>query len=271
MSQSTAHSIGRRVERGHVSQQQSEPSPVREHGERMDGWLRDSAISGFFATFAFSVVLAAAYGAAYAIGEESGNQIQRWAWNLVHNPLVQSTEDRITLAIALNLTAGIFFALIYGRLFEPVVHFGSVKEGMLFSLIPFLLSITVFFPIMDGGFLGADIDAGPLPVLGNLMVHLVYGAVLGWIYGIPLESGIDDTPLDRAANEGAERGAALGVPMGALIGAVIAFAIQPTVDDITNTLLTVVIGVVSGGAVGLLIGSLMGMGNLGDEEEWSDA
>jgi hypothetical protein len=237
----------------------------------VDGWLRDSVISGFFATFAFSVVLAAAYGAARAIAEETGNQLQQWSWNLAHNPVVQSTQDRITLAIALNLAAGIGFALIYGRVFEPMVHLGPVKEGMLFSLIPFLLSITVFFPIMDGGFIGTNIDAGPLPILGNLVVHLVYGAVLGWMYGIPLESGIDDSALDRAANEGAERGAARGVPIGAIGGAIIAFAISPTVDDITNTLLVVIIGAVSGGAVGLLIGSLMGLGGLGDEEEWSEA
>ena len=271
MSQSTTRAAVGRVRRNRITPEQSEPTPDRVHGERVDGWLRDSAISGFFATFAFSVVLAAGYGASRAIAEETGNQLQRWAWNLAHNPVVQSTEDRVTLAIALNLAAGIGFALIYGRFFEPMVHLGPVKEGMLFSLIPFLLSITVFFPIMDGGFLGVDIDAGPLPILGNLILHLVYGAVLGWMYGIPLESGIDNSALDRAANEGAERGAARGVPIGAIAGAVIAFAISPTVDDLTNTLLIVLIGVVSGGAVGLLIGSLMGLGGLGDEEEWSEA
>lgn len=274
MSQSSAgthEAIVGHASQGRLSPGLPQPRPVRAHGEKVDGWLRDSAISGFFATFALSVVLTAAYGAARAIGEESGNQLQRWAWNLAHNPLVQSTEDRITLAIALNLAAGIAFALIYGRFFEPVVHLGPVVEGMLFSLIPFLLSITVFFPVMDGGFLGVDIDAGPLPILGNLVVHLVYGAVLGWMYGIPLESGIDDSPLDRAANEGAERGAALGVPLGAAAGAVIGFAISPTLDDLANTLVVVITGAASGGAVGLLVGSLMGMGDLGDEEEWSEA
>ena len=122
-----------------------QPDQARAHGEKVDGWLRDSAISGFFATFALSAVLTAAYGAARVIGEETGNQLQRWAWNLAHNPVVQSTEDRITLAIALNLVAGIAFALSYGRFFEPVLHLSPVIKGMLFSLIPFLLSITVFF------------------------------------------------------------------------------------------------------------------------------
>ncbi len=271
MSQSTAGTVDGLAHHGSISPGQSQPRPARAHGERVDGWLRDSAISGFFATFALSVVLTAAYGAARAIGEETGNQLQRWAWNLAHNPVVQSTGDRITLAIALNLAAGIGFALIYGRFFEPVVHLGPVKEGMLFSLIPFVLSITVFFPIMDGGFLGTDIDAGPLPILGNLIVHLVYGAVLGWMYGIPLESGIDDSALDRAANEGAERGAALGVLLGAIAGAAVGFAISPTLDDLTNTLVVVIVGAASGGAVGLLVGSLMGMGDLGEEEQWSEA
>ncbi len=243
----------------------------RSYGEREDGWLRDSAISGFFATFALSAVLAAAYGAAHAIGVETGNQLQRWAWNLANNPVVQSTEDRITFAITLNIAAGLAFAMIYGRFAEPLLPGGPVRKGILFSLVPFVLSIVVFFPVMGAGFLGMDIDAGPLPVLGNLAVHLVYGAVLGWMYGIPLESGIDNTALDRAANEGAERGAARGVPVGAFFGAIAAFIVSPTLSDMTNQLLVVVIGSLTGGAVGLLIGSLLGLGQLGDDEEWNQA
>ncbi len=245
--------------------------PDRSAGERVDGWLRDSAISGFFATFAFTVVVTAAYGAARAIGDETGNQLQRWAWNLAHNPIVQSTEAKITIAITLNIAAGLGFAMIYGRFVEPLLSGRPMVKGMLFSLVPFVLSIMVFFPIMDAGFLGFDINAGPLPIIGNLVVHLVYGAVLGWLYGIPLESGIDDTPLDRAANEGAERGAARGVPIGAIAGAIIAFIVSPTLDDLTNQLLVTVVGALTGGAVGLLIGSLIGMGELGDEEEWTEA
>ncbi len=132
MSQSAADTIDGHAQRGPTPPGQPQPRPARVHGERADGWLRDSAISGFFATFAFSVVLAAAYGVARAIAEESGNQLQRWAWNLTHNPVVQSTEDRITLAIALNLAAGIAFALIYGRFFEPVVNLDPVKRACSF-------------------------------------------------------------------------------------------------------------------------------------------
>lgn len=269
MSQSTVRQLRTRPRPDRIPGQQVRPD--RTYGEREDGWLRDSAISGFFATFAFSAVLAAAYGAARAIGEETGNQLQRWAWNLAHNPIVNSTEERITIAITLNIAAGLAFAMIYGRFAEPLLPGGPVTTGILFSLVPFVLSITVFFMVMDVGFLGLDIDAGPLPILGNLVVHLVYGAVLGWMYGIPLESGIDDTPLDRAANEGAERGAARGVPLGAVAGAVIAFIVSPTLDDLTNQLLVTVVGALTGGAVGLLVGSLIGMGALGDEEEWTGA
>jgi len=228
-------------------------------------------ISGFFATFALTVVVALAYGAARAIGEETGNLLQRWAWNLANNPVVQSTEERITVAITLNIAAGLGFAMIYGRFVEPLLPGSAVRKGMLFSLVPFLLSLFVFFPVMGAGVLGMDIGAGPLPIIGNLIVHLVYGAVLGWMYGIPLESGIDDTPLERAANEAAERGAARGVPVGAVFGGIAAFLVSPTLDDMTNQLLVVVIGALTGGAVGLLIGSLLGMGQLGDEEEWTGA
>lgn len=239
-------------------------------GERVEGWLRNSAISGCLATIALSTVVAIAYWFARAAGAANGNQLDRWLWALVHNPVVQSTEDQITLALALNIAAGLVFAMIYGRFAEPLLPGKDWQKGVLFSLIPFVLSITVFFPVMDGGFLGTDIHAGPLPILGNLIAHLAYGVVLGWIYGLEFASGIDDSPLDHAANEGAERGAAVGVPLGGVVGALVGWLVSPTVNDLSNLFLTLVVGALVGGSIGLLIGSLMGMGDLGDEEDWQE-
>ena len=62
---------------------------------------------------------------------------------------------------------------------------------MLFSIIPWFLSLVVFFPIVGAGFFGADLDAGPLPAIGNLILHLIYGAVLGSMYTVPDRSLAD--------------------------------------------------------------------------------
>ena len=77
--------------------------------------------------------------------------------------------------------------------------------------------------------------AGPLPAIGNLILHLGYGVVLGVVYG-PL----GDIPADDFSRAGAtddvevmthyERAAARGIVMGGLVGAVIG-AIGVVVDS----------------------------------------
>ena len=57
------------------------------------------------------------------------------------------------------------------------------QRGVLFALIPWLFSLVVFLPLVGGGLLGLSLGAGPLPALGNLILHVVYGAALGAIYG----------------------------------------------------------------------------------------
>ena len=83
---------------------------------------------------------------------------------------------------------------------------------MLFSLVPWLLSLLVFFPAVGGGLFGADLDAGPLPAIGNLVLHLIYGAILGTVYCIPESAA--STEDDRRAAQLENDGTALGLVVG---------------------------------------------------------
>jgi hypothetical protein len=94
---------------------------------------------------------------------------------------------------------------------------------MLFSLIPWMLSVGVFLPIVGGGPLGLRLRAGPLPIFGNLILHLIYGGVLGQIYGpmgdrLLTETGETDDvdELQTLANE--QRLIALGIVAGRVVG-----------------------------------------------------
>ena len=58
-----------------------------------EDWLRAGVLAGFLATFAMSVVLAAAYGLAGSIGSATGSTLQRWSWALVNNPIAERTVD----------------------------------------------------------------------------------------------------------------------------------------------------------------------------------
>ncbi|MDQ3411754.1 MAG: hypothetical protein M3509_06505, partial [Chloroflexota bacterium] len=141
---------------------------------RHDAWLTDGLLSGFLATFAMTVVLAAAYGVAAAIGRADGNTVEQWFFGLTNNLVTGMMGNQVALAIAANLAIGLVLAVIYAYLAEPMLGGPGWQRGMLFALVPWVLSILLFFPLIGGGVLGLGLMAGPLPILGNLILHLVY-------------------------------------------------------------------------------------------------
>jgi hypothetical protein len=234
---------------------------------RREDWLRDGVLSGFLATAALTVVVAAAFGLSRGLGSADGSRLEEWLWALAHNPVTNSTTDQVVLAIALNLLMGLALALVYGHLVEPLLGGPGWRKGVLFSLVPFVLSVVAFLPVLGGGVLGGDIEAGPLPVLGNLVAHLVYGAVLGAVYGLALEAGLDDTAAERANAAAAERGAAVGVAVGLVLGAAAGWAIGPGLEEIGSRGAVALAGAMTGAAIGLMAGSLLGMGDAKDRLE----
>lgn len=230
-----------------------------EHGKRREDWLPNSLITGFAATFAMTVAILAAYWFASWAGDANGNQIERWFYALHDNSLTQSTEDSVAIAIALNLAVGLVWAMAYGYDGAPRLNGPNWLKGMIFSLGPFLLSILVFFPLMDAGIFGKDLGAGPLPVIGNLILHLIYGAVLGSLYAVDLESWLDDSDEDLQSNRVAESGAAIGMVIGAPIGLVLAWLTAPTINDVVGEPIVILLGTILGAALGLMVGSFAGI------------
>ncbi len=229
---------------------------------RREDWLQDGVLSGFIATFAMTVVLAIAYGLTRAVGDENGGRVARWFWALGHNPVTERTTDGAVLAISLNLLMGLVLALVYARLVEPILGGPGWRKGVLFSLIPWILSIVAFLPLMGGGFLGTEIGAGPLPILGNLILHLIYGAILGAVYAEAIESGLGDDPVDRANAAAAERGAALGIGVGLVVGIVAGWLLGPQLEGAGGRTAVTLAGALIGGASGLAAGSFLGMGGV---------
>jgi len=240
----------------------SDPAITRPHSidAPREDWLRASILAGFLGTFAMTVVLVAAYWLASAIGSADGGVIQRWSWALVNNPVAERTADEVLLAIGANLAMGLLLALVYARYAEPRLHGPSWWRGMQFALVPWLLSLIIFLPFMGGGVLGMDIGAGPLPILGNLILHLVYGAVLGGAYAEATEDWLDDTEVDRVNAAAAERGAAVGLVAGLVPGLVIGWFIAPAFEGLVGRSESAIGIAFIGAAIGLAIGSFAGMG-----------
>jgi hypothetical protein len=224
-----------------------------------EDWLRAGVLAGFLGTFAMTIVLLVAYWLASAIGSPDGGVIQRWSWALVNNPVAKRTADGVVLAIGANLAMGLLLALVYARYAELRLHGPSWWRGMQFALVPWLLSLVVFLPLMGGGLLGMDIGAGPLPILGNLILHLVYGAVLGISYAEATEDWLDDTDVDRINAAAAERGAAVGLVAGLIPGLVVGWLIAPALGGLAGRSETAIGVAFIGAVIGLAIGSFAGM------------
>ncbi len=241
------------------------PQGVQTRNEtRREDWLANSVLSGFIATFALTIVLVLAYAFASAVGNRDGSTLEQWFWALANNAVTDEmgvAGSSVILAIALNLAMGLALALVYARVVEPSLGGPGWRKGMIFSLIPWIFSIIIFLPILGGGWFGMDIGAGPLPVLGNLVLHLVYGAVLGSVYGIALDSGLEGQTGEHDAAVRAQRGGAIGVAAGTVAGAIIGYLVGPSFDVIDSSVGALLAGALVGAGFGLLLGSLIGIGD----------
>ncbi|HEV2128708.1 MAG TPA: DUF6789 family protein, partial [Thermomicrobiales bacterium] len=225
-----------------------------EGGWRSD-WIRSGILAGFIATFAMTATLTVAWLTANALSDPDGGQLSRWIYNLSENRIVDRVGGAFLIGLALNLIVGIAWALLYARFVEPWFGRSTIVTGMLFAMIPFVISVAVIFPLMNAGFLGSELDAGPLPFIGNLVLHLVYGGTLGLLYGIESERGITNRASERRANATAELGAAYGVVIGGIVGAIGGWLVAPTMDDLADRPVITLAGVLTGAAIGTLIGS----------------
>lgn len=232
----------------------------REESDDRDSWLREAIISGFVATIVMSGVMVGSYLLAGSFADEGGTQVERWFWSLTHNSLTDNAWDVPMAAYSINLFAGIFWAVIYGWLFVGRLPGRGWQRGMLFAIVPWLLSLVVFFPLVGAGFFGLDLDAGPLPALGNLVLHLVFGVTLGTIYALPESAATAPTEADAWATRWENRGMAVGLVAGlsggVILGAVLGLIVDEGLLGPTELLL---IGAAIGTMVGALIGPFAGL------------
>ena len=157
------------------------------------------------------------------------------------------------------MAMGLLLALDFARYAELRLCGPDCGRGMQFALILWLLSLVVFLPLTCGGLLRMNINAGPLPILDNLIVHLVYGAVLGVFYAEATEEWFDDTEIDRGNAALAEQGAAVGLAAGLLPGLVIGWLVAPAFGDLVGRPATAIGVAFIGAVIGLAIGSFAGM------------
>jgi hypothetical protein len=250
-------------------------SQERERG-RPERWVASAIIAGFVAIGASTAVLIIAFLAANGAADSQGDIFRQWLYQLTHNSVVDFSGASPALAIAAHVVLGLVWAVVYGWLFEPwlarTVGGPGWRRGMLFALLPWVVSLFALLPAAVVGYLEFALSAGPLPVVGNFVLHMVYGAVLGQLYdGTADEPALaHDTiyaePLERHAVRQSETFGAAGILGGAVVGAAVgvglAIVLRPTLPNVDLEGWSVALGVgglLAGGAVGGIVGSFAGL------------
>ncbi len=80
----------------------------------------------------------------------------------------------------MHFIIGIVLTGIYAAFSIKILPSDGWKRGAIFSLAPFLMKEIIVSPMMGMGvFEGGDM----LMIIGSLLGHLVYGGVMGFVYG----------------------------------------------------------------------------------------
>ncbi len=72
---------------------------------------------------------------------------------------------------------GLLFALVY----RVIPGGGSVVKGMLFGVAVWLLMMVMVMPMAGAGFFGMKM--GMMAPVMTLVLHIIFGAVMGLVYG----------------------------------------------------------------------------------------
>ncbi|MBI4498538.1 MAG: hypothetical protein HY689_11630 [Chloroflexi bacterium] len=238
---------------------------------RYADWLARSIVSGFVATAVMTFTLLLGYVLALGFANlirtdtASGQEVANWFRGLTVNHLVDFTQAAPYTALALHLLIGLLWAGLYGYVVQPWLIGPQWVRGVQFSLVLWVLSLTVFFPLVGAGFLGLGLGAGPLPILGNLIAHIAYGATLGVVYG-PLGDvvlGERVAPSEAAADVGSEVMGARGIILGVLVGVLVGMMLNALAggNGVVGLppLAIILAAALVGGAMGELIGSWLGL------------
>lgn len=79
----------------------------------------------------------------------------------------------------MHFVIGTMLAAAYVITWKDRLPGSAVVKGLLFALIPFFMAQIIVMPMMGAGLFSANTPAPLMMVMGSLIGHLVYGAVLG--------------------------------------------------------------------------------------------
>lgn len=211
--------------------------------QQSDNVAARAVLSGFSAGVAMLAVFLGAFGALRLLtdGQPSDSTFATWAYNLVHNRLLDLAGSSLYIAFAAHTFVALGFSLGYAFLLEPRLRGRGPWRGVVAALIPWSLSVFAFLPLMGCGVLGRELGAGPLPAIGNLALHAVFGVVLGALYETSASLALDEvSPMLT--------GAVKGLAFGALVASLVSPYVPatPIFPTYWASLLVILLGLLLG-------------------------
>jgi hypothetical protein len=193
-----------------------------------------------------------------------------WLTNLTSNRLIDAGLSDVYLAAGVYFAGGLLWAILYAYV-EPRLSGAPWLRGVTFAMLPALVSLVVVLPLLGGGLFGMGLGAGPLPIIGNVILHAVYGAMLGIVFGpfgdldaTTLERPIDDEgrPYRTQYEQTAATFLVTGLVVGTLVGVMLSMlsgesAVRLPIGEANSGL--ILWGALIGAALGLFIGSFVGL------------
>lgn len=224
-------------------------------GTAVQPLLARALLAGFLASTAMVVAFAVAFVLVLIVGQTHLGVLTEWLHGLTSNTLINVARPNLYAATGAFFLGGLLWALLYAGFAEPRLRGPGWQRGIAFALVPWAFSLLVFLPLVGGGMLGIALGAGPLPIIGNLILHVVYGGVLGAACAQDARARLSE---DVSSQIGAARGLLIGLGVGVALGALAALA-----PDLTgagalrmNPLGVLLALALVGTAFGALVGSL---------------
>ena len=91
----------------------------------------------------------------------------------------------------IHFVVGSLWAIVYAGVMLVRLPGPPLARGLLYGFVVFLLAQSLLMPLVGAGFFSRG---DPSTLAGGLLGHLVYGGVLGWVYGPPSAAQRAATP-----------------------------------------------------------------------------
>jgi len=92
----------------------------------------------------------------------------------------------VAMGWAAHFSLGVVLAGIYALWFCDALPGPTWIRGAVYGVLPFIAAQLVIVPMMGGGFFSSAMPQAGTLVLLSFAAHVVYGAVLGLVYGNPI-------------------------------------------------------------------------------------